>query len=250
MAAAADADALTAAGAASAPPAAATPAAPMATILSTRPENGSRPSSRMHSSTPARPGFGPVLPPLFNLLDAVSRMTSGTAARPAAVASHTFPWCTRSINTSAARSGSRRAVAATARATACTSPPCGPFLIADAAPPSAALSLPRVGSGSGGVAGAGDVPPGGSGGAIPSTAALSASAAAALCRGSLNARSSAVSKKACRPAPPSPPHSVSAACNAPSRGNPAAACFFSLLLSHLSTSSRHVVTASAQSRFV
>ena len=112
--------ALTAAGAASAPPAAATPAAPMATILSTRPENGSRPSSRMHSSTPARPGF--TTPPLFllavPLLDAVSRMTSGTAARPAAVASHTFPWCNRSINTSADRSGSRRAVAATARATA------------------------------------------------------------------------------------------------------------------------------------
>ena len=52
--------------------------------------------------------FGLTLgPPLFNLLDAVSRMTSGTAARPAAVASQTFPWCTRSINTSAARSGSR-----------------------------------------------------------------------------------------------------------------------------------------------
>ena len=206
----------------------------------------------MHSSTPARPGFGavPLFPPvpLFPLLDAVSRMTSGTAARPAAVASHTFPWCTRSINTSAARSGSSRAVAATARATACTSPPCGPFLIAAAAAPSAALSLPRVGSGSGGVAGAGDIPPGGSGGAIPSTAALSASAAGALCRGSLNARCSATSKNACRPAPPSPPHSVSAACNAPSRGNPAAACFFSLLLIHLSTSSRHVVTASAQSR--
>ena len=179
VAAAADAAALTAAGALSAPPAAATPAAPIATILSTRPTKGSKFLSRMHSSTPASPGLGALVSPgLFR--GAVSRMTSGIAASPAAVASHTLPWCTMSIKTSAHSSGSSRADAAVALATASTSAPRGPFLIATAAAPSAALSLPRVGSGRGGAAGAGRLPPGGSGGAIPSTAALNASAAGAL----------------------------------------------------------------------
>eukprot|EP00982_Pelagococcus_subviridis_P014215 31314-Pelagococcus_subviridis.AAC.3 len=82
---------------------------------------------------------------------------------------------------------------------------------------------------------------------MPSTIARNASVAAVLQLRSLNARTIVVSKNACSMFPPSPPHSASAACSAPNRGNPAGECFFSLLLIHAATSPRHALTASAQS---
>ena len=90
-------------------------------------------------------------------------------------------------------------------------------------------------------------PRSGSGGAMPSITARSASTAGARCFPSRSALSSVVSRNACRPSPPEPPpHSASAACSAPRRGKPAAACFFSLLRIHPATSARHSETASAR----
>ena len=100
-------------------------------------------------------------------------MTSGTA-RPAAVASHPSPGAP-GPSTRPPRGAVERAVAATARATACTSSPCGPSDRRRAA--RAALSLPASVPAAAAPP-APVTPPGGSGGAIPSTAALSASAPA------------------------------------------------------------------------
>ena len=221
---------------------------------SAKPASGSNPPSRIPVRIPARPGSTGARPrtrpppPAANL-GAVRRMMSGTAVSPAAAAAVAFPSRSKSNTTSALRSGSRRDTAAVALATLRVSAASlGPFFTPAAAAASAALSLVRVTSGSGGAEGAGAAPPRGSGGAMPSTMHRSASVAGARNLGSLNALSSIVSMNACMPSPPSPPHSASAACKAPRRGNPAGACFFSFPLIQRVASSRHVATARAHSR--
>ena len=221
---------------------------------SAKPASGSNPPSRIPVRIPARPGSTGArprtrAPPPAANLGAVRRMMSGTAVSPAAAAAVAFPSRSKSNTTSALRSGSRRDTAAVALATLRVSAASlGPFFTPAAAAASAALSLVRVTSGSGGAEGAGAAPPRGSGGAMPSTMHRSASVAGARNLGSLNALSSIVSMNACMPSPPSPPHSASAACKAPRRGNPAGACFFSFPLIQRVASSRHVATARAHSR--